>query len=117
MSLKALSYLGIRSDKLNDWSNFAGGLLGMQKLIRVASRWPSVWIARNSILTCRGGRELVFGPRDPVKPRAFFLVHLSLRLDGTPHSERVLICIPLHDPFNLGCRNKTPFAQGACHDV
>lgn len=24
MSLKALSYLGIRSDKLNDWSSFAG---------------------------------------------------------------------------------------------
>ena len=32
MSLKALSYLGIRSDKLNDWSSFAGGLLGMQKI-------------------------------------------------------------------------------------
>ena len=32
MSLKVLSYLGIRSDKLNDWSNFAGGLLGMQKI-------------------------------------------------------------------------------------
>ena len=32
MSLKALTYLGIRSDKLNDWSSFAGGLLGMQKI-------------------------------------------------------------------------------------
>ena len=32
MSLKALPYLGIRSDKLNDWSSFAGGLLGMQKI-------------------------------------------------------------------------------------
>ena len=32
MSLKALSYLGIRSDKLNDRSSFAGGLLGMQKI-------------------------------------------------------------------------------------
>ena len=29
MSLKALSYLGIRSDKLNDWSSFATGLMGM----------------------------------------------------------------------------------------
>lgn len=32
ISLKALSYLGIRSDKLNDWTSFAGGLLGMQKI-------------------------------------------------------------------------------------
>ena len=32
MSLKVLSYLGIRSDKLNDCSSFAGGLLGLQKI-------------------------------------------------------------------------------------
>lgn len=30
MALTALAYLGIRSDKLDDWSGFAGQLLGMQ---------------------------------------------------------------------------------------
>lgn len=32
MAVCALGYLGIRSDKLDDWSAFAGGLLGMQKI-------------------------------------------------------------------------------------
>lgn len=32
MALKALGYLGIRSGKLDDWSDFAGHLLGMQKI-------------------------------------------------------------------------------------
>ena len=32
MTLKALSYLGIRSDNLDDWSSFAGSQLGMQKI-------------------------------------------------------------------------------------
>lgn len=32
MAICALSYLGIRSDQLDDWSSFAGQLLGMQKI-------------------------------------------------------------------------------------
>ena len=32
MALSALAYLGVRSDKLDDWSGFAGHLLGMQVL-------------------------------------------------------------------------------------
>jgi len=32
MAIKALGYIGVRSDKLDDWSNFAGGQLGMQKI-------------------------------------------------------------------------------------
>lgn len=32
MSICALAYLGIRSDKLDDWAGFASGLLGMQKI-------------------------------------------------------------------------------------
>ncbi|MFP1646348.1 VOC family protein [Pontitalea aquivivens] len=32
MAICALAYLGIRSDKLSDWSDFAGKLLGMQKI-------------------------------------------------------------------------------------
>lgn len=32
MAVCALAYLGIRSDKLDDWGNFASGLLGMQKI-------------------------------------------------------------------------------------
>ena len=32
MAVCALAYLGIRSDKLEDWGNFASGLLGMQKI-------------------------------------------------------------------------------------
>lgn len=32
MAICALAYLGIRSDKLDDWSTFAGQLLGMQKI-------------------------------------------------------------------------------------
>lgn len=34
MSVTALGYIGIRSDRLDDWSDFAGKLLGMQKIDR-----------------------------------------------------------------------------------
>lgn len=34
MSIIALGYLGVRSDRLDDWGAFASGLLGMQKLDR-----------------------------------------------------------------------------------
>lgn len=34
MAINALGYIGIRSDKLSDWSDFAGGLLGMQRIDR-----------------------------------------------------------------------------------
>ena len=32
MGIMALGYLGVRSDRLEDWAGFAGGLLGMQKV-------------------------------------------------------------------------------------
>lgn len=32
MAICALGYLGVRSDRLDDWSNFASGLLGMQQI-------------------------------------------------------------------------------------
>lgn len=32
MAICALGYLGVRSDKIDDWSDFAGHLLGMQKI-------------------------------------------------------------------------------------
>ncbi len=34
MAINALAYLGIRSDKLDDWSDFAGRILGMHKIDR-----------------------------------------------------------------------------------
>lgn len=34
MPISALGYLGVRSDRLDDWSDFAGRLLGMQKIDR-----------------------------------------------------------------------------------
>lgn len=34
MAIIALGYLGVRSDRLEDWSDFAGKLLGMQKIDR-----------------------------------------------------------------------------------
>jgi len=34
MAVSALGYIGVRSDRLDDWSDFAGGLLGMQKVDR-----------------------------------------------------------------------------------
>jgi len=34
MAVNALGYIGVRSDRLDDWSEFAGGLLGMQKVDR-----------------------------------------------------------------------------------
>ncbi|RWI57087.1 MAG: biphenyl 2,3-dioxygenase [Mesorhizobium sp.] len=34
MAINALGYLGVRSDRLDDWSDFAGTLLGMQKIDR-----------------------------------------------------------------------------------
>ena len=34
MAICALGYLGVRSDKLEDWSSFATGLLGMQQIDR-----------------------------------------------------------------------------------
>lgn len=34
MSVIALGYIGIRSDRLDDWSDFAGKLLGMQRIDR-----------------------------------------------------------------------------------
>ena len=34
MGITALGYLGVHSDKLEDWSQFAGGLLGMQEIDR-----------------------------------------------------------------------------------
>ena len=38
MSITALGYLGIRSDRLTDWSDFAGGLLGMQRIDRAGKQ-------------------------------------------------------------------------------
>ena len=32
MAINALGYIGVRSDKLDDWSGFAGRQLGMQKI-------------------------------------------------------------------------------------
>lgn len=32
MAITTLGYLGVRSDRLSDWSDFAGGFLGMQKV-------------------------------------------------------------------------------------
>ncbi|MAM11092.1 MAG: biphenyl 2,3-dioxygenase, partial [Rhizobiaceae bacterium] len=34
MAINALGYLGVRSDRLDEWSDFAGKLLGMQKIDR-----------------------------------------------------------------------------------
>lgn len=34
MAITALGYLGVRSDRLDDWADFAGRLLGMQKVDR-----------------------------------------------------------------------------------
>jgi len=34
MAINALGYLGVRSDRLDDWSDFAGKLLGMQQIDR-----------------------------------------------------------------------------------
>ena len=34
MAISALSYLGVRSDSLEDWQNFAGDYLGMQAFDR-----------------------------------------------------------------------------------
>jgi 2,3-dihydroxybiphenyl 1,2-dioxygenase len=34
MAISALGYLGVRSDRLDDWADFAGTLLGMQKIDR-----------------------------------------------------------------------------------
>lgn len=34
MGIKALGYLGVRSDKIEDWGDFAGKLLGMQRIDR-----------------------------------------------------------------------------------
>ncbi|MEM9062080.1 MAG: VOC family protein [Pseudomonadota bacterium] len=34
MPITALGYLGVRSDRLEDWGDFAGGLLGMQRIDR-----------------------------------------------------------------------------------
>jgi len=34
MAINALGYIGVRSDKLADWSDFASGLLGMQQIDR-----------------------------------------------------------------------------------
>ena len=38
MPINALGYLGIRSDRLTDWSDFAGGLLGMQRIDRAGKQ-------------------------------------------------------------------------------
>ncbi|MGZ3411530.1 MAG: VOC family protein, partial [Xanthobacteraceae bacterium] len=32
MSVQALGYIGVRADSLEDWSSYAGGLLGLQKV-------------------------------------------------------------------------------------
>lgn len=32
MEIRALGYLGVRSDRLRDWSDYAGGFLGMERL-------------------------------------------------------------------------------------
>ena len=37
MELKSLGYIGVRSDKLDDWHSFATGLLGMQPVDRASS--------------------------------------------------------------------------------
>jgi len=38
MDIKALGYLGIRTDRLNDWSDYATGLLGMQSVDGAATQ-------------------------------------------------------------------------------
>lgn len=38
MAINALGYIGIRSDKLDDWSGFAGKFIGMQEIDRASSQ-------------------------------------------------------------------------------
>ena len=38
MGICALGYLGVRADRLEDWSNFAAGHLGMQRIDRGGSQ-------------------------------------------------------------------------------
>ena len=38
MAITALGYIGVRSDRLEDWGNFAGRLLGMQRIDRAAGQ-------------------------------------------------------------------------------
>ena len=36
--ITALGYIGVRSDRLSDWSDFASGLLGMQRIDRAGKQ-------------------------------------------------------------------------------
>ena len=38
MQIQALGYLGVRTDRLDDWSAYAGGFLGMQRLDRAGGQ-------------------------------------------------------------------------------
>ena len=92
MSLKALSYLGIRSNKLNDWSSFAGGLLGMQKIDKggrsMAFRMDNQ--EQRLLVSDEAGETLAFmgwdvGSRNDLKTCTLYRVHSRLRLNGIPN--------------------------------
>lgn len=62
MAVTALGYIGVRSDKLDEWADFAGKLLGMQKIDRgpgaLAFRMDDK--AQRLIVTAEPGETLAF---------------------------------------------------------
>ncbi len=48
MSIQALGYLGVGSDKLDEWTDFATNWLGMQAVDRSAGVARSAWTTASS---------------------------------------------------------------------
>jgi hypothetical protein len=64
VAISTLGYLGLRSDRLDDWSGFAGRVLGMQKLdrggkalaFRMDNRVQRLLVQPRDTLAFMGGR-------------------------------------------------------------
>lgn len=82
MPITALAYLGIRSDRLADWSDFAGGILGMQGIdrARTARAFRMDDREQRLLVTDEPGDTLAFMGWEVSAPQD--MDHFAARLDA-----------------------------------
>jgi hypothetical protein len=50
MTIQALGYLGIGTDRIDDWTNFATSWLGCRRWTAAPAHAPSAWTTASSAL-------------------------------------------------------------------
>lgn len=122
--IEALGYLGVRTDRLADWADFAGGLLGMQTIdrgagalaFRMDDRKQRLMVTREdgSALACMGWEVANAGALDTVAARLSDAGH-AVEPGGRALADRRFVAdlVVAHDPAG----NRLEFFHGAMDDT